>query len=59
MELDNDDHLQFKELIHEISSASASLLHCWIFGPPTEEEMKSYKRVWLGLSPAEEIFLSF
>lgn len=42
MELDNDDHLRFKAVTNEISSASASLLHCWVFEPPTEEEMKSY-----------------
>lgn len=43
MELDNDDYLWFKAMINKISSASASLLHCWVFGPLTKKEMKSYK----------------
>lgn len=53
----NADHLQFKAVIYQISSASVSLLHCWVFEPPAEEEIKSYKNSTF--FPKEEIFPSF
>lgn len=53
-ELANRDRLRFKGVIYQISSASASLLHCWVFGPPAEKEMKSYKNGFF--FSMEEIF---